>query len=213
MRLPRSFPIRGVSRRSHAKVARGATSLKAAYERVGTAVGLDPKDVAECYRLRKRHMTPPTYTKKHHEAMWMMDTSERQLEEHIRRLVADANALQPLIADRPRFKYQHHWISINSGSGWPDDVLIDRKQHVVYFWENKRETESPRDDQQEWLDDLAACCQFVAQSMVVLGVIRPSNYSTLFDIVGLSPQPGQAHGAEQDGQDQQRDRVGQVDVD
>jgi len=149
-------------------------------------------------------MTPPTYTKKHHEAMWMMDTSERQLEEHIRRLVADANALQPLIADRPRFKYQHHWISINSGSGWPDDVLIDRKQHVVYFWENKRETESPRDDQQGWLDDLAACG---TESMVVLGVIRPSNYARLFDILGLAPEPGQAQGAEQDGQDHQRDRV------
>jgi|SRR5262252_596859 hypothetical protein len=212
VRLPKSFPIRGVARRSPVRVAKGATSLKAAYERVGKAVGLPARDVAECYRLTKRHITPPNYTKKHHDAMWMLGLSERTLEEHIRRLIMDANALQPLVDGRPRFKYQHHWTSINSGSGWPDDVLIDRKWNRVYFWENKRETESPRDDQQEWLDDLAACATG-SPGLVVLGTIRPSNYSVLVDIVGLSPEPGQAHRAEQDGQDQQRERVGQVDVD
>ena len=203
MRLPRSFPIRGVSRRSHTRTVKGATSLKAAYERVGKAVGLPASDVAECYRLRKRKITPPTYTKKHHEAMWMMDTTERQLEEHIRRLVADANAVQPLINGRPRFRYQHHWISINSGSGWPDDQLLDRKTHTLYVFENKRETESPRPDQQEWLDDLS----HVGGRLVVLGTIRPSNYASLFDIVGLAPQPGQGHGADQHGQEQELDRV------
>jgi hypothetical protein len=192
--------VRGLTRSSHVKVVRGATSLKAAYERVGIAVGLDPRDVAECYRLRKRHITPPTYTKKHHEAMWMMDTSERQLEEHIRRLVADANAIHPLITGRARFKYQHHWLSINSGSGWPDDVLIDRLFHRVYFWENKRETESARPDQQEWLDDLKNCC--TTPNMVVLGTIRPSNYALLFDILGLSPEPSYGARADQHGQDQ-----------
>src|SRR5215831_15978726 len=169
-RLPRSLPIRGIQRvtRSNRRVERGATSLRAAYVRVGQAVGLDARDVAECYRLRKRHMTPPVFTPKHLLAMDMLDESESKLEERVRRLVAEANAIHPQVGERPRFAYQHHWISIHSGSGFPDDILIDRKRSRLYVWENKREIEDARPDQQ-----------------AVLGVIRPSNFDALYDVLDV----------------------------
>lgn len=187
--LPRSLPIRGLERVRRPAPSRGVSSLKAAYERVARAVGLDAREVAACYRMRKRKQMPGAFTNKHYLAMTMLEESEATLEERIRRLVLDANALHPDVDGRKRFAYYHTRLSVRSVEGWPDDVLIDRKESILYIWENKRETESPGPDQQNWLDDLSMIAN-LTEAVVVLGTIRPSNYASLYGVLDLQQYMG-----------------------
>ena len=67
--------------------------------------------------------------------------SERQLEDGIRRILADL----------PTVLAYHPWLSKNSASGFPDWVYVGRG---VMFRELKTEKKKPTKAQQEWLDAL-----------------------------------------------------------
>jgi len=186
--FPRSLPLRGLQR-VRRPTTHGVSSLKAAYERVARAVGLSPMEVGACYRARKRKLMPGAFTNKHYVAMTMLDETEAQLEERIRKLVGDANALHKDIDGRKRFAYYHTRYSVRSVEGWPDDVLLDRKECILYIWENKRETESPGPEQTNWLNDLGMIAA-LTENVVMLGVIRPSNYDSLYDVLDISKYMG-----------------------
>lgn len=68
----------------------------------------------------------------------------------------------------------HTWNSMHSTGGFPDLVLVRRPR--VIFAELKSERGTVKEDQQAWLDDLAACGQEVH-------VWRPSDWDVIAKVL------------------------------
>jgi hypothetical protein len=166
-RLRRTRPPREQSRHS----------VVAAYARVADAVNLSADDVRAAWLASKNRKTPEQWSEAHFRAIVFLNQSESQLESVIRRSVALANRLHPLVRDRQRFFYFHPHDARNSEEGLPDGTLLDRKLLRLYYWENKREDSEPNGVQQTWLEDLAAISASVGGvALQCLGVVRPSNF-------------------------------------
>jgi len=173
----RSFPPRA----PQPPTDTGRRDIRAAYARVAVAVGLSADEVrATWLAIKSRHTTPDVFDEAHHQAIVMLNMSEDTLDGRFRSLLAGANVYHPRLPDgSPRFLYYHTHRSDRSPAGFPDGVLLDRVLHRLYFWELKREEYEPPPAQQAWLSALGAVAAASAGTVVLLGIVRPSNMPVL----------------------------------